>query len=398
MNCLRMKHLLVSLLLCALMLPAQSQNSYTIDMRPFADAAHHWYDIFEKENIINPKKNQPRYKPTEIEAVADNVLLYQKNNGGWPKNYDILAILEPAQKDSLLNAKDILNTTFDNGTTWTHVECLAQVYTATHVEKYKTACLKGIDFILTSQYGNGGWPQYYPLKKDYSKYITYNDDVFMGIIGMLKRITDGQAHFSFLDEAYRKKLKKAYAKGLDCILATQIDDAGKPTAWCQQYDEKTLQPAWARTFEPPSICNGESAEVVMLLMSIEKPTTKIIDAIQNAVAWFDTSKILDTKVQTIKAPTDTTKFTISHTDKVVVNDPNAPPIWTRYYELQTHRPLFCNRERKIVYSLAEVERERRDGYGWYTYSPQKVLNYYKKWQAIYAPTNNVLEKSILNKN
>jgi hypothetical protein len=38
-----------------------------------------------------------------------------------------------------------------------------------------------------------------------------------------------------------------------------------------------------------------------------------------------------------------------------------------------------------VYSLAEVERERRDGYAWYNYSPQKILNKYPKWQQKWAP-------------
>ena len=52
---------------------------------------------------------------------------------------------------------------------------------------------------------------------------------------------------------------------------------------------------------------------------------------------------------------------------------------TRYYELKTHVPLFCNRDSKVVYSLAEVDRERRDGYGWYTYEPQKVLKAFPEW-------------------
>lgn len=63
-----------------------------------------------------------------------------------------------------------------------------------------------------------------------------------------------------------------------------------------------------------------------------------------------------------------------------MNDSSAAPIWTRYYELKTHRPLFCNRDSKVVYSLAEVLRERRDGYGWYTYEPQKVLKAYPEWE------------------
>jgi PelA/Pel-15E family pectate lyase len=73
-------------------------------------------------------------------------------------------------------------------------------------------------------------------------------------------------------------------------------------------------------------------------------------------------------------------------DRVVVDDPKAPPIWARFYELGTGRPLFCNRDGKAVYSLAEVDRERRTGYGWYTYDPAKVLEKYPGWQKKRAPS------------
>ena len=66
-------------------------------------------------------------------------------------------------------------------------------------------------------------------------------------------------------------------------------------------------------------------------------------------------------------------------DKVVVEDSQALPIWTRYYELGTHKPMFCNRDGKVVYLLEEVERERRTGYAWYVYDPQEVLDLYPAW-------------------
>lgn len=361
-----------------------------INPAPFADASHHWYDIYDKNNIIFAKPNQPRYAPAELMPVADNILLYQKNNGGWPKNYDIFAILTPQQKDSVRKAKQIVNTTFDNGTTYTHVAALAQVYTVTGVARYKDAALKGLDFILSAQYANGGWPQYYPLEENYSRHITFNDGAMMGIMQVLKDIVDKKDIYAFIDEAYRKKINAAYLKGLECILKTQINDAGKPTAWCQQYDEVTLQPAWARKFEPPSICNGESSEIVLFLMSIDHPSEAIVHAVQNAIAWFHESKILHTRVKVVPAPPLKTPYRLSTTDRVVVEDPGAPPIWTRYYELVTHRPIFCNRDSSIVYTLAAVDRERRDGYGWYTYEPQAALFQYPAWQKKWAPQQNVL--------
>ncbi|MEO7984413.1 MAG: pectate lyase [Bacteroidota bacterium] len=351
-----------------------------IDTAIFSDASHHWYDLYEKDRMIQPKPNQPRYKATELVAIADNILLYQKDNGGWPKNYDMQAVLTPEQKDSLIKAKPVLNTTFDNRTTYSHIACLANIYTVTKIERFKTAAIKGLDFILSAQYGNGGWPQYFPLEKNYSSHITYNDDAFPGIMWLLKDIAEGQPAYGFIDPAMKNKLKIAFDKGLDCILKTQINDSGKPTAWCQQYDETTLQPAWARKFEPPSICNGESVEVVSLLMNIKNPSQQIIAAVNYAVEWFTVSAITGIRVKTITAPPLVTPYKITNYDKVVVQDSTAPRIWTRYYEFKTHRPLFCNRDSKVVYSLAEVDRERRDGYSWYTYEPEKILNRYAAWK------------------
>ncbi|MCX7797386.1 MAG: pectate lyase [Melioribacter sp.] len=372
-------------------LKAQSNfNQNYPDVSGFQNSAHHWYDIYSEENVINPRPGRPRYKPENVKEIADNILLYQKENGGWPKNYDMLAILTEDQKDSLLKAKNQLNTTFDNWTTHTQVEYLAQAYHLIHDERYKEACLRGIDFILSAQYSNGGWPQFYPDTSGYRKYITFNDGVMVGIMKVLYNIVQNKPQYSFVDSVRREKVKRAFEKGLDCILKTQIKEDGKLTAWPQQADNIGLFPQWARTFEPPSICNGESAEVVLFLMSIENPSKEVIKAVQSAVQWFEESKIKGIRIIEKKIEPKKYYYSTFDYDRIVVNDSTAPPVWTRYYELKTHRPLFCNRNRKIVYSLAEVEHERRAGYTWYTYAPQQVLNKYPEWQKKYAPNENVL--------
>jgi xylan 1,4-beta-xylosidase len=378
------KLLMFVLLIIIYNLPVRSQSGATdekrISMNPFYDSMHHWYDIHDDGNIINPVNNQPRYKETEITKIADNILLYQRNNGGWPKNYDIQAILTKEQKDSLENTKNLLHTTFDNSTTYTHIEYLAQVYTITKTDKYKDACLNGIRFVLSAQYQNGGWPQYFPLEENYSRRITFNDGACIGIMELLKKIVDNNPDFSFIGEKVRKEVIIAFNRGLDCILNCQIVDNGRLTAWCQQHNEIDLKPAWARAFEPPSICNGESASIVLFLMKLDKPDQRIIKAVQCAVKWFDDSKIYHTRVQTISASPEKSEWRTSLIDRVVVIDSLAPPIWTRYYEIGTDRPLFCDRNSKFLYSLAEVSRERRSGYGWYTYAPEEVLDKYPEWQ------------------
>jgi len=373
--------------------PNEEQKFTTIEYAPFSDNTGHWYSIADKHNLINALPDKPRYKPTEITSIADNMLLFQKNNGGWPKNYDFFAVLTPEQVAIVKAAKAQTNTTFDNGNTYTQIAALAIAYHATKVEKYKAGCIRGLGFILQAQYKNGGWPQYYPIEKNnYSSHITFNDGGMMGILKLLKDILDGEPQYAFVDSKLRSKIQVAYNKGLDCILKTQINDAGKPTAWCQQYDEVTLQAAWARKFEPPCICNKESSDIVLFLMSIDHPGKAVIESVQNAVAWFDESIIHNTRVKTIQAPKTLTPYKVSVSDRVVVTDSTAPAIWTRYYELKTHRPMFCNRDSKVVYSLSEVARERRDGYSWYNYEPQKVLNKYPKWQKKWAPEQDVLKE------
>lgn len=374
--------------------PGAPTHEYpVIDLSAFRSSAGHWYGIYDKHNVVNYLPGKPVYRDNEITKIADNILLFQKNNGGWPKNYDMQAILSPAQADSVRRTRNAQNTTFDNSTTYTQIDYLAQVYNITKDAKYKEGCLKGLQFCIDAQYPNGGWPQYYPVEpKNYSRRITYNDGAYIGIMQLLRKVIMQDSAYRFVPPVLRSKVETAYRKGIECILNTQISENGVLTAWCQQHDEVTLAPAWARAFEPPSICNAESAAIVSFLMQIDKPDARVIRAVQSAVKWFDASKILNTRIETIKSAVEKTKYTTMQTDKVVVTDSTAAPIWTRYYELGTHRPLFCDRDSKFRYSLAEVSRERRVGYAWYTYSPQSILKKYPKWQKKWAPTENVLDK------
>jgi len=291
----------------------------------------------------------------------------------------VLAILTDEQKEILCKDKSVFNTTFDNGSTYNHAEYLAKVYFITKEEKYKTGFLKGLDFILAAQYPNGGWPQFYPDTSGYQKHITFNDGAMIGIMKLLHNIVNRDDEYLNLDDNYYQRVKTAFSKGINCILNCQIYENEKLTAWCQQHDHITFEPRNARTYELASICNMESAEIVEFLMSIDNPDERIINSINSAVEWFEESKILGIKVETVQAEPTQYIYHSSNIDRVVVEDHNAPPIWTRFYELGTHHPLFCNRDGIKVYSLDKVERERRTGYAWYTYSPQIILDSYKDW-------------------
>lgn len=376
------------LILCSLLLSclfpaslfAQQDDYHIKDVSGFQDSRHHWMDITDHEQVIVPSKDQPRFKPSDVRQIANNILLYQQPNGGWPKNYDMLAILTDEQKAILAQHKDSLHTTFDNGATYTQIEYLAKAYTLLGDKKYEDAVLRGLHFILKAQYENGGWPQFYPDISGYRKYITFNDGAMIGVMQVLQHIVQNEPYYSFVNNQLSKEATNAYKKGIACILKCQIVENGKPTVWCQQHDNITLQPVGARTFELASKASEESAEIVRLLMQVKNPNAEIANAVKNAIAWFQKVEIKGERVKTIPAKEVVYKFHAANDDRIVVDDSTAPPIWTRYYELQTDRPLFANRDGKKVCQLSDVSRERRTGYAWYGYWPQRIISVeYPDW-------------------
>src|SRR5215207_5223819 len=98
------------------------------------------------------------YAGAEALRIADNVLLYQRNSGGWPKNVDMAKVLGDSERASLLRQKKNNDSTIDNGATYTQSSFLAQVYTAQHQERHRESFLKGLGYLLKAQYPNGGWP------------------------------------------------------------------------------------------------------------------------------------------------------------------------------------------------------------------------------------------------
>jgi PelA/Pel-15E family pectate lyase len=308
------------------------------------------------------------YASADALRVADNVLLYQRETGGWPKNIDMAVVLSEQGKAEVVKQKSADDSLIDNGATYTQMAFLARVFNATKQSRFKEGFIKGFDYLLKAQYENGGWPQYYPRLTGYYRRITYNDDAMIGVMSLLRNVARKDREYSFVDEARRAKAEQAVAKGIECILKTQIVVNGQRTVWCAQHDEVTLAPAPARTYEHASLSGSESAGIVRFLMGVEKPDRRIVEAIESAVAWFKQSKLTGIKVVEKRDASLPNGF-----DRVVVEDANAGPLWARFYEIGANRPIFSGRDGVVKYSLAEIEHERRTGYGWYTSAPAALL-------------------------
>ncbi|MCX6903423.1 MAG: hypothetical protein NTW03_08090 [Verrucomicrobia bacterium] len=143
---------------------------------------------------------------------------------------------------------------------------------------------------------------------------------------------------------------------------------GKPTVWCAQHDEVDYRPRPGRTFELASLSGAESVGVLRLLMSLEHPSPEIIRSIKAGAAWFESAKVTGIRQTKVNG------------DKRIVQDASAPPLWARFYEIDSNRPIFADRDGVKKYSLAEIGSERRNGYSWYGNWGERVAADYAKWE------------------
>ena len=299
------------------------------------------------------------FSSDEGRKTMSSLLSWQSAHGDWPKNTDTL-------KKDFAGDRSKLVGTFDNGATTGELRLLARAFTVTGEATYQQTFLKGFDHILKAQYANGGWPQYFPLRKGYYSHITFNDGSMIRLLEFLAEANVSE-QFAFLDQHRREAATKAIERGIECIVECQVIVAGTRTVWCAQHDEVTLAPAEARSYELVSLSGSESAGVLKYLMSLDQPSPEVIRAVKAGVTWFDVVKIEGIRVEQVDG------------DRQVIPDTSARPVWARFYEIETNRPFFCDRDGVRKYALKEIGNERRNGYSWYGNWGESLASTYKKW-------------------
>lgn len=304
--------------------------------------------------------------------IADCLVSFQTPAGGWNKNTN--QTTAPRRVGERHGYEAGYVGTIDNDATITQLRFLAQALTAAgqasaRATAWLAAFTRGIDYLLTAQYPNGGWPQVFPLEGRYHDAVTFNDGAFVNVLTLLRAVAAGRDEFAFVPAELRTRAAASASRGLDCLLASQITVAGRRTAWCQQVDILTLAPVGARNYEMPSQSAGESAGIVLFLMALPDPSPAVVTAVHAAAAWFQKTPLRDVVFK--PAP--------DGTGRKLLPSPGAGPLWPRYSELGTDRPLFGDRDLTIHNDVNEISAERRNGYGWFSDSPKRTLDHYTKW-------------------
>ena len=180
-----------------------------------------------------------------------------------------------------------------------------------------------------------------------------------GTMTLLRNIYQQPKLYPFVSREVRGQCRDSVQRGIQCILQCQIRVNGKLTAWCAQHDQVNFQPRKARSYELASLSGHESVGIIRFLMEIERPTPQVTRAIEQAVDWLDRVKLEGIKLITVE---DRSKP--GGKDRILIQDRDAPPLWARFYDIQTNTPIFCSRDGIPRKTLAEISHERRNGYSW----------------------------------
>jgi PelA/Pel-15E family pectate lyase len=232
------------------------------------------------------------------------------------------------------------NATFDDAGTSEAMQFLLRLYLEKRDPKYRPALEKAVNFVLDSQYPNGGWPQrwpYDPNYPDYQKYITFNDDVAAENIKFLTMV-----YQSLGDTRARDAIERA----MNIFLVTQ--QASPQAGWGLQHDLE-LKPAAARTYEPKALATHTTGSNIKQLMNFYRLTgdRKYLARIPEALAWLESVRLPADQVQGNRA-------------------------YPTFIEIGTNRPLYVHRRGSNIVN----------GAYYVDYDPKNTLGHYSAFRAI----------------
>jgi len=246
------------------------------------------------------------------EEAANALIQGQNELGGW--EHKIYLDLPTGKKVS-----------FDDNQTQGAINFLMELDQEIDSPHLSEAVKKALEMMLKSQLDNGGWPHQYPWQGNYHDYATFNDQGINDCIEVMIKAD------SFYQE---EEISLSLLKVGRFLMISQLPPP--QAGWAQQYNE-FLQPAWARTFEPPAVCPSASIHNIHSLIDLYLHTGKasFLEPIPDAIRWLKDSRM-----------------------------PNG--MWGRFLELGTNEALYYDRGRIRVNSLQELSLERSTGYGYET--------------------------------
>ena len=129
------------------------------------------------------------------------------------QNIDMTRNMSQEELAAVIKEKSRRNdSTIDNNATTSQMTYLARLYRETKETRYRDAFRAGVEYLLSGQYENGGWPQFWPEKRGYQYHITFNDDAMVNTLELLRSIMTEQQPY---DKGLTDKSLQNYVKKLE---------------------------------------------------------------------------------------------------------------------------------------------------------------------------------------
>lgn len=295
----------------------------------------------------------------DIDVYAHNMTTWQIANGGFYKAMaDKYKSAYTGGQKSEWRAKEGGDLgTIDNDATIQEMRLLAVRYkettNSTYKSEFKTSFNKALNFLLTMQRSNGGLPQVWPKRGNYSDQITLNDNAMVRAMVTMMDIANKTSPFDtdIIDDNTRGKMNSALNKAVDFLLKAQIINNGTPTVWCAQHDTSTMAPVGARAYELASKSGSESGGAVWFLMNWPNQTPEVQKAVKSAIAWYKKTRV-------------TGLYFNKKAGTFEKRDGNV--LWYRFYEVNNDNYFFCDRDGASTKTqdFTKISEERRTGYQW----------------------------------
>ncbi|MCF8414359.1 MAG: pectate lyase, partial [Melioribacteraceae bacterium] len=253
----------------------------------------------------------------------------QNEFGGWDHTYTF---------ESSKNKKRV---SFDDNQTQSVIRFLIEIAKKVKNPDIEKGLLKSLQLLLNSQFENGAWPHYYPKQNNYHDLATFNDATINTIIQVLIAAY----------KVYEKpEILESIIRGGEYIILSQGPENQK--GWAQQYDENN-EPAWARSFEPPSYNSKVTVANINTLIEVFLITKdeRFLKPIPDAFDWLEKIKMESGK-------------------------------YPRFLEIGTNKPLYYDRGRVKVNSLSELSLERRAVYGYEINLDTEIDTISQKYKAV----------------
>jgi len=114
----------------------------------------------------------------------------------------------------------------------------------------------------------------------------------------------------------------------------------------------------------------ESADLLLFLMKRPNPSPAIVAAVRDGIGWL--------KAHALYGVEWTRDEPGSGGRKLIAKD-GAGPLWSRYYDIATGKPIFGDRDKTVHDDVNELSEERRNGYSWFNAGPAKAVSAFDRW-------------------